>query len=245
MKETYMKKKLKIFFSIVGIIVLAVGGYLLYIFNFKTYDVADDEVEQIVADPYEIELPDGSKLVLDEDGGVAEQTPVSREASSPDDGEDADSTEDAPDLESEPGTSQTKGSPTTPNAPESGQRQPDAAQKPTVASIKQKYAGTFQALQGQADSKLNALVGRAKSEYSTKKDNGESIDFGYFYNKYTGAASGLEAQTDAVFNGVLIAVEQDLMANGFDKAYAQSFKDEYEAKKKARRDSLIGKAMGQ
>ena len=133
--------------------------------------------------------------------------------------------------------------PETANRPE--QQTGEAAQKPTVASIKQKYAPTFGALQSQADGKLNALVGRAKSEYSTKKANGESIDFGYFYNKYVGAANGLEAQTDAVFNGVISAVQKDLTANGYDKSYAQSFIDEYNAKKKARRDSLLSKAMGQ
>ena len=67
-----MKKKLKIFLSVFVIILVAAGSYLLYTFKFKEYDVADEEVEQIVKNPYEIELPDGTKLTLDEDGGVAD-----------------------------------------------------------------------------------------------------------------------------------------------------------------------------
>ena len=59
-----------------------------------------------------------------------------------------------------------------------------------------------------------------------------------------GAATSLEAGTDTIFTGVLSAVEKDLVANGFDKSYAQSFQSEYEATKEARRSSIIDKAMG-
>jgi len=94
------------------------------------------------------------------------------------------------------------------------------------------------------DSKIDALIGRAKNEYSTKKANGESVNYAYFYNKYMSAAEGLETQTDAVFNGVVKSLEKDLQANGYDKSYSQSVKDEYAAQKKARRDSIMSKAMG-
>ena len=40
-------------------------------------------------------------------------------------------------------------------------------------------------------------------------------------------------------------MEKDLTANGYDKSYAQSVIDEYNAKKKARRDSLLSKALGE
>jgi len=114
----------------------------------------------------------------------------------------------------------------------------------TVASIKGKYTPVFQGLESQADGKINALIGRAKSEYQTKQANGESVNYAYFYNKYMGAATSLEAGTDSIFNGVLAAVENDLVANGFDKSYAQSFKSEYEATKEARRSGIIDKALG-
>ena len=89
-----------------------------------------------------------------------------------------------------------KQSSSNPGSSSTGSSKPAVAeQKPTVTSIKQKYAPMFENLQSQADGKLNALTERAKKEYSDKKDNGEKIDFGYFYNKYAGAAKGLEAQT--------------------------------------------------
>ncbi|NYF23628.1 hypothetical protein [Sporosarcina sp. JAI121] len=58
------------------------------------------------------------------------------------------------------------------------------------------------------------------------------MSYGYFYTKYEGAANGLEANTDAVFAGGIKAVEKDLAANGYDKSYAQSFTDDYNAEKK-------------
>ena len=88
-----MKKKLKIFLSVFVIILVAAGSYLLYTFKFKEYDVADEEVEQIVKDPYEIELPDGTKLTLDEDGGVADSGQVDEKTAGSVDGGNAPATD--------------------------------------------------------------------------------------------------------------------------------------------------------
>ncbi|MEK3978660.1 hypothetical protein MKY37_06130 [Psychrobacillus sp. FSL K6-2836] len=241
------RKKLKIFLLVSLVIILGAVGYLLYEFKFKTYDVADDEVSEIVEDPYVLELPDGSKITMDKDGNVVEdysstQT-ASNESTSTTDGGSSEqiatsgqgSSTDSNDTSTTEGSA---GSTTPPVSSGSSQTEP------TVGSIKEKYIPAFTALEGQADAKINALIGRAKTEYTNKKANGEGIDFGYFYNKYMAAAEGLEANTDTIFNGVLAAVEKDLEANGFDKSYAKSFKDEYEATKKARRDSILSKALG-
>lgn len=244
-KKRNKGKKLKIFLLVALVIIIGAGSYLLYQFKFKTYDVADDEVSEIVEDPYVLELPDGSKITMDKDGNVVEDTTSTQTASNGDnasttDGESSKqiATSGNGDSTTSTETSPTDGS-TTPPASSGG-----STAEPTVGTIKEKYMPAFSALEGQADAKINALIGRAKSEYTQKQANGEGIDFGYFYNKYMGAAEGLEASTDTIFNGVLAAVEKDLVANGFDKSYAQSFKDEYEATKKARRDSIISKALG-
>ncbi|TQR12705.1 hypothetical protein [Psychrobacillus soli] len=216
-------KKLKIFLIVALVIILGAGGYLLYMFKFKEYDVADKEVSEIVGDPYKVELPDGSTLVIDEKGEIVEETATSEVNTVATSGEKLDG------KTAEPGTDSTTNTSST--------------EKPTVASIKDKYRPALEGLEAQADSKINALIGRAVSEYSGKKADGEKVDFGYFYNKYTAAAGDLEASTDTVFHAVLKAVEKDLAVNGYDKTYAQSFKDEYEATKKARRDGILKKAL--
>lgn len=114
----------------------------------------------------------------------------------------------------------------------------------TVTTLKEKYRPALEGLEEQADVKVNALIVRAKKEYVEKQANGEKIDLGYFYNKYMAAAKDLESNTDKVFDAVLGAVEKDLAANGFDKAEAKAMEEEYEAKKKARRDSIMKRVVG-
>lgn len=113
----------------------------------------------------------------------------------------------------------------------------------TVATIKSKYEPVMADLQAQANGRIDALVGRAYSEYQGKKANGDSINYAYFYSKYTSAAAELEARTDKVFYQVIAVVEKELEANGYGKSHAQSFVSEYEAEKEARRNALMDKAM--
>lgn len=239
---------------------MATAGTLLYFFKFKTYDVADEEVEQIIEDPYTIELPDGTTITVDANGDIVESdgtgsTPVIEGTSSEGTAVEGDKEKEAtPDASKGEGTttgvkapSSTTGDSGTTSKPSTKPTTKPSVEpttKPTVGSIKQKYVPTLESLQSQADSKLNTLVGHAKKEYSDKKANGESISYGYFYNKYVGAANGLEARTDAVFAGVIKAVERDLVASGYDKSYSKNLVDDYNAKKKARKDSLLNKAMG-
>ncbi|WP_432363789.1 hypothetical protein [Sporosarcina sp. UB5] len=235
-----MKKKWKITIAVVLALVLGAGAYVAYILKFKEYDVADDEVAEIVANPYEIELPDGSKLVVGEDGTVSG---LNEDVTAEDEEETGQATS--------AGNATAGATPPKSNANETSgnqNKQPvsktETGKKVTVAEVKGKYVPVFRELEGQADEKINALIGRAKKEYNDKKANGESIDFGYFYNKYMGAATNLEANTDAAFYSVMKAVETELEANGYNKSYAQSFIDEYEATKKTRRDGILKKAVG-
>lgn len=252
-----MKKKLKIAAIVVGAIVLCAASYILYIMKFKEYDVADESVDEIIGESFEIELPDGSKITLNEEGEVIENDAEASEVSSTSESETVSTSGSSTNStgSSSTSTSKDEGKGTTststagsdsnsgskPSKPSTPGKQ-DA--KPTVASIKEKYTPAFHALEGQAETKLNALVGRAKNEYISKKENGEKIDYGYFYNKYMSAATELEGRTDNVFNGVLKAVEKDLEKNGFDKSYANSFVEEYNASKKNRKDSLMKKVTG-
>jgi len=254
-------KKLKIFLIVALVIILVGGGYLLYMFKFKEYDVADEEVTEIVSEPYKVELPDGSTILIDENGEIVEETTVGSKI--PTSSANASSNSGTADGSTNSSNGQTSGQSTTGSSgntnnsssnnntsgtntntgSNTGNNNSNTNAPTTVASIKDKYRPSFEGLEAQADSKINALIGRAMSEYSTNKANGEGVDFGYFYNKYMSAANGLEANTDTIFNAVIGAVEKDLAANGYDKSYAQSFRDEYEATKKARRDSILSKAL--
>ncbi|WP_186667743.1 hypothetical protein [Sporosarcina sp. BP05] len=232
-------KKLKIFLLILLIILLATAGTLLYFFKFKEYDVADEEVAQIIEDPYTIEMPDGTTITVDANGDVVD---LDDNASAPvTEGTSTEGT--ATDGSKREGMTSGNKVP-SPTTSDSNTNTIEPSRKPTVGSIKKKYVPVLENLQSQADNKLNSLVSHAKKEYDDKKTNGESISYSYFYTKYVGTANELEALTDVVFVGVINAVEKDLVANGYDKSYSQNLVDDYNAKKKARKDSLLNKVMG-
>ncbi|WP_339251829.1 hypothetical protein NSQ43_16020 [Sporosarcina sp. FSL W8-0480] len=262
-----MKKKLIISLSALMVIALCVGGYLLYIIKFKEYDVADESIDEIIEESFEIELPDGTIITLDDSGEDIVKKESDKEHGDEEGQDSSDSTtDDSEDESSIPvsgkdqssktpsGTSNSgsnsnsntnkgSGSTSKPATGNSTAGPGNTGTKVTVASIKEKYNPAFNALENQAESKLNALIGRAKNEYLTKKENGEKIDYGYFYNKYTSAAAELEGRTDSVFKGVLKVVEKDLEKNGYDKSYAKSFQDQYNAQKKSRKDALMKKVV--
>ena len=110
--------------------------------------------------------------------------------------------------------------------------------------IKGKYAWNDSAFETQARGKINGLSRQAKAEYDAKKANGESVSYSYFYKKYMGAATALEASTDASFEALMGVVENELEKNNFHKSYAESFRTEYATTKKALRTEMLEKAMG-
>lgn len=257
------RRKLKVFLFSALVIVLAIAGYILYEFKFKTYDVADDQVDTILDEGYTLTLPDGTTVRVGVDGKVLDEV-VSGQFKIEDEdtyvliennrvvkvknanGEEVEHHSLKPNLTVEKADNKIT------IVTESGNKvtvipsQPDkipSEQKPTVASVKEKYTQSFEALQSQAESKLNGLVGRAQAEYNSKKANGESISFGYFYNKYMAAASNMEASTDAAFENLMAVVEKDLENSGYNKSYAESFRNEYEASKESLRSELYNKAI--
>ncbi|WP_052650751.1 hypothetical protein [Planococcus massiliensis] len=299
-----MKKHWKKIVLVLGILFLSVAGYLVYLFQFKEYDVADEQVDEITKENYEVELPDGSKIIVDGDGNVIEEeTGEAAEGGSKDsssenasgaNGNSADesgsggSEGSSSADESTTGTSSgTAGSSTSNGGTSSGGSDKasgsgsnsgstagntgsngsgssnsgggsaggsggsgsDAGSgsgsgKVTVAQIKQKYEPSLADIESQANSRINGLVSRAKSEYDSKKAKGESISYGYFYNKYMSAATELEGRTDTVFYAVLGSMKKELKANGLAESHADSLVSEYEARKEQRKSDLISKATG-
>ena len=77
-----MKKVLKYALLIIGCLVLIGGGYLFYELKIKDYDVADEQVDEIIKENITVDLPDGTKLVLDSEGNIIEEVaPASTDSS--------------------------------------------------------------------------------------------------------------------------------------------------------------------
>lgn len=253
-----------------GVVILLGGSYVLYEFKFKTYDVADEEVDGIVDEGYEIELPDGTSMKIGKDGNIIEENNETTAKEEEAEAETEKKVEnDVPVANAAPKESSTSSANTAPPAqkeqaetvvkeeepvkkeatpakPANPQPSNPPAAKPapvTAESIKEKYRGTFVSLEEQAETRVNNLVAAAKKEYAQKKANGEKISAGYFYTKYMNSSSSLEASTDAAFENLMKAVEADLVANGFNKSEAQSFRTEYEQAKEQRRSTLMKKAL--
>lgn len=271
-------KKLKYIFIALAVIVLCIGGYIVYELKFKSYDTADPEVDALIEETYNVELPDGTVIVVDKEGNIVENktsesqnngvTTASAQTSSTN--ENSDSTQDD-EKGTETGTTNNGNGSSNSNSGQTGtsassnsssntgttgsnsNTKPNTntntggsnkpAEKVTVASIKSKYEGTFKSLENQSRARINSLISQAANEYSTKKSNGESISYGYFYKKYMGAANGIESATDSTVNVVVGLVEKDLQKNGFDKSYAQSFKEDYNAMKESLRSEMMDKAL--
>ena len=65
-------KKLKYILIALAVIVLGIGGYILYELKFKSYDTADPEVDTLLDETYNVELPDGTVIVVDKEGNIIE-----------------------------------------------------------------------------------------------------------------------------------------------------------------------------
>ena len=241
-------KKLKYVLIALAVIVLGVAGYIVYELKFKSYDTADAEVDALLEDSYELTLPDGSTILVDKEGNIVDKADQSVEGNSggtvPADSSDTNSTE--ADKKPEGSTGESTGTnstiPTSTNQSKPN-RTTSPNEKATVSTIKAQYTPTFAMIENQARDRINSLISQAFNEYSSKKKNGESISYGYFYRKYMGAATAIESATDKTVNVAIGLVEKDLQANGFDKSYAQTFAEDYKTTKKALRDELMDKAL--
>ncbi|PIC86121.1 hypothetical protein CSV72_09905 [Sporosarcina sp. P20a] len=254
-----MKKKLFILLSVVIALIIVSGSYLLYIFQFKEYDVADDQIDNILEDPYDVVLPKGTKLVMDQtEGKLSKVHPVLEEedweGGQSDEGTTSSSDDDTELLSvtlsgdnadhssiDRPSSISTWQDDEVSNDDANSQK---STVKATVAEIKKKYEPVFTNFHEQVDDKHNSVIDRVKDEYSIKKEAEKSFSYAYMYSKYMGVADTFEAKTDFMFNGIIESLEKDLEANGYSNAYSKSFRDEYEKGKKVRRDEIFNEAMG-
>lgn len=229
-----MKKKLTIIVSIVIAFVIVGCGYLLYIFQIKEYEVADDIVDEIIYDPYDVILPNGTRLVIEN----ANDQSIELKKEYPDLEVDALKEEYlSAEYSVEIPISEGKGK---------GKRFVNIDSRPskytdrvTVSQIKKKYELVIKHFHYQADKKLDYLTDHAQDEYSVKKESNENVSYAYMYNKYKIAEDMIELQTDTMFNGIMGSLEKGLESNGYHKVYSKSFRDEYEEKKKVRHKHFL------
>src|SRR5690606_13235837 len=65
-------KKLKYRLLALPVAGLGIGGDIVYELKFKTYDTGDPEVDALTEETYNVELPDGTVIVVDKDGNIVE-----------------------------------------------------------------------------------------------------------------------------------------------------------------------------
>ncbi|WNS75193.1 hypothetical protein RRV45_20330 [Bacillus sp. DTU_2020_1000418_1_SI_GHA_SEK_038] len=226
-------KKWKIVLISLVVILLCGAGAAYYFINIKEYDVADEEVNELTDTEYKVEIPtleeiESNEETVDEDEKGNGASTSSTESSF----ESANSNDD-----NSTGTQQK----TTTNSSKTSEKTPTGTV--SVESIKKRYEYAFAQLEDQATGRVDALIGRAYSEYSGKKGNGEEISFSYFYVKYSNAGKSLEAKTDEAFNAVYSQLQKELKASGYSVEHAEEYRQAYNKAKEARRSAIMKKAM--
>jgi ABC-type cobalt transport system substrate-binding protein len=248
-----MKKVWKYILSILLVLILATAGTIYYFLNVKTYETADEELEEIIESEYDIILPrkEVSKPVNEVSSNVGNEQTTSTDSNiNQEVGTNTNNT-DTDNMNSESATNNSDSStnessnPTKDNQGEDSGSDSiieDPTEEVTVADIKDRYRPVFESLQSQANGKIDALTSRAFQEYQTQKSNGESISFSYFYQKYSSAGKELESVTDETFNYIYSALENELKENGYSPSHANDFREQYAAAKQQREKALLNKA---
>lgn len=249
-----MKKIWKYLISILVVVILASAGTIYYFLNVKTYDTADEEIEEIIETDYDIILPDESKNGSETPAGSTGETDEIKdeEASDTNSQETNNNSEDSTSTNSK-NTNTEKNSSATTKPNKNSQTTTKSSEKDTtstseevteatVKNIKDKYRPVFQSLESQANGKIDALMSRAISEYHQKKASNASISYSYFYQKYTSAGRDLEGKTDSTFNYIYNALENELKEQGYSVSHAKVFREQYEETKRARESALLNKA---
>ncbi|OKL37652.1 hypothetical protein [Domibacillus mangrovi] len=267
-----MRRFVKIGLIVILFVAVIGGGTLYYFTKVKTYDVADEKVDDIIDSPYSIAYPEGTPIpegaqkdkkglvIVDKDGNFLLEngavmnsdewfaSPEYAAAASTETGGTNNGGSSSKPVSSNGDTGSTGngssdgGSGSGSNGHTGGTDEAPSAM--TVDAIKARYNSSFQSLEGQVDSQLASLISQAKGEYVQKKAAGETINPAYFYQKYNGAAANVESKTDAAFNSLYSGLTSELKANGFSDSHAKQYKADYEAMKESRRSELLSKVTG-
>lgn len=238
-------KKMKFFLIALACILIAAGGYIIYELKYKSYDVADEKVDSIVEEKFELELPDGSIVKISKEGEVevvsTVETSIENSLTNAITSTSNTTTSAGKDNSVSAGKVNSSENSSLNESSSSNVTQNDT--RVLVATIKEKYTSTFALIEEQSRNRINSLIAEAKEEYAVKKNNGEKISYGYFYQKYMGAATSIEQATTSAVSTITKLVEAELKENGYDPAHAQSFVQHYEKTKENLRNELMKKVL--
>lgn len=240
---------------LIGAMVLLLGTYLIYLFEFKSYNTSDAEVDLLTKEEYVIELADGSKIILDKNGnlirhiteadGKVTKVDVNDQISIVSDELATASTTGKKKQEITNGVvgfSSTVSSPNIYRVNGKGVDTKVPTNKNTKTSAKQigkKYEAALTDIEDQAYTNLDNLIHLATTEYLDMDSKDRKISYPYFYSKYSTAAGKLEARTDKVFDALMKIIEHELQANGHSTKTVEKMRVKYKkTKKKVRRDIM-------
>lgn len=229
---------------IVGILVIGLGAYIAYLFEFKEYDTEDAAVAKVAKDEYVIELADGSKIILDEFGNLVRHVVEADGTKKIEAFKDGLPHSEKSSLAVASVSSENKKNVVPPGKQEKSPASPakspaSPAGKMTVGKVEEKYKPAISELEAQAYANLDALKDIAVNEYLEMAANDQKISYPYFYNKYTAAATELEQRTDKMFYALVDVMEQELKIHGLPVQATKAMVKEYENRKnKLRRDIL-------
>ncbi|MBU8909005.1 hypothetical protein [Desertibacillus haloalkaliphilus] len=210
-----MKKAMIITFTVVLLFILIAGGFLYYQVAIKEYETDDEQLNEIFATQFEIEVsgttvPDTKEKEKGQATKRTDETETTNEENEVNEKQQLSTEGEASTV---PGT--------------------------TAEKIQTKYEPAFNQLEDYATNQLDQLINRAVDEYQEKQASDEGISYTYFYSKYKSAADQLEAQIDSHFDEIYTTLKDDLEQHGHQTDKASIYKEHYEAEKRARMNGLL------
>ncbi|WKA57708.1 hypothetical protein QWY16_14545 [Planococcus shenhongbingii] len=230
---------MKKFLLLLGILLICGAGYLVYLFGFKDYNVADAEVDTLTKEEYVIELADGSKIILDKNGNLLRHLQEGDEAVKTEKFREGMPYSESSDLAVAAVISENMKTGTEEDTAAKTQKE-----SITVKDIEKKYEPAIAEIERQANNSLNNLIDLAKSEYLEMEANDQKISYPYFYNKYSAAASKLEKRTDQIFYAVMDVMEQDLKSKNLPTSLSDTLSKKYESRKAQLRKDILKQTAG-
>ncbi len=248
--------KIKIIFLITVIVSLSIATFslLFYLFEIKNYDVVDEQISEIIATGFTVELPNIINDSMEFDNG--QQVNTEAIVPEPELVLNTSFTNDDNEVEVKNIAILTEGIKPEPlrvvetiitnKATLSEDKDLSEENEGNVLSeedIFLLYNPTLKELEEQATHSLNLLLMRAHDEYKELKANDEEVSFSYFYTKYMTAVKELEVQADDAFYIIVDALQQELHTHGYHTEAVATIVADYEELKKTRQLQIFKKVL--
>ncbi|MDN7244694.1 hypothetical protein [Planococcus shenhongbingii] len=194
-----MKKYWKQLTIALTVVLLAVAGYMVYAFEFKEYESADEKVDEVTKEEIEVDLPDDTKIVVDADGKVTEEKDDKTE-------EDKEAKEtDTEDAAASSASSSSESSSSSSNSNGSAAAVATAANTSQTASAST-GGNSSNGSNGSNDNNgsgknVNGITGSNNGNNGSNNSNGSNNGNGNGYNGNNGSNNGTKRVTVAQIKG--------------------------------------------